>query len=394
MTSNPEMRPEHLAGSELPTPMGGQPLLCLRHVTKTFRPGRERRGQGIRTTARAVDDLSISVHRGELFGLVGPSGCGKTTTLRLILGLETADCGLVSFNDHDITAVPAERRGFGIVFQNYALFTEINVFDNIAFGLHAKARGRDAIRSRVEDLLALLRLPKTIMPKRLQELSAGEQQRVAIARALAVEPELLLLDEPLANLDAGLRRHVGEEIRRLIKQLKIAAIFVTHDQTEAFSLCDRMAVMRDGNVVHTGTPTAVYERPSEPWVAQFLGFQLFSAKRIGTVANSTLELMLEDTGWNLRVRVTPQVKNADRLIVAVRAEDVQIVPGQCLAGGSCLMPATVLDVSFGGPTSRILLGVGNGKLEALVLRGCEPSKGDACGLSISPDSPVVYPGPC
>ncbi len=289
---------------------------------------------------------------------------------------------------------PRREAWFGIVFQNYALFTELNVFENIAFGLQAKATSRDAIQNRVEDVLALLRLPKTIVQKRPQDLSAGEQQRVAIARALVIEPELLLLDEPLANLDAGLRRHVGEEIRRLVKQLKIAAIFVTHDQTEAFSLCDRVAVMRDGNVVHTGTPTGVYDHPSEPWVAQFLGFQLFSAKRIGVAANSSLEIMLEETGWNLRARITPQVQNADRLIVAVRPEDVRIVPGQCLASTSCLTPAKVLEVSFGGPTSRVLLGVGKGKLEALVLRGCEPSQGDACGVSISPDCPVVYPSRC
>ena len=144
MTANRELGPQELPGSERATGMSTQPQLRLRHVSKAFRSGWERTVyKHVRTAVRAVDDLSISVHRGEFFGLVGPSECGKTTTLRLILGLETADCGTVSFNDHDITAVPVEKRGFGIVFRNYALFTSINVFDNIAFGLRGKAKSRD-----------------------------------------------------------------------------------------------------------------------------------------------------------------------------------------------------------------------------------------------------------
>jgi len=208
----------------------------------------------------------------------GPSGCGKTTTLRLILGLETVDCGSVSFDTRDITTLPAEIRGFGIVFQNYALFTNLSVYENIAFGLRNRFKSPAEIRGRVENVLALVRLSTDIEARRPHELSAGEQQRVAIARALAIEPELLLMDEPFANLDAGLRRQTGEEIRRIIKRLNVATVFVTHDQNEAFNLCDRMAVMRNGKVIQVGTPAGICQQPSEPWTAQFLGFQLLAAR--------------------------------------------------------------------------------------------------------------------
>jgi ABC-type Fe3+/spermidine/putrescine transport system ATPase subunit len=331
----------------------------------------------------------MAVHRGELFGLLGPSGCGKTTTLRLILGLETVDCGSVSFDARDITTLPAEIRGFGIVFQNYALFTELSVYENIAFGLRNRGKSPAEIRSRVEGLLAMVRLSTEIEARRPYELSAGEQQRVAIARALATEPELLLMDEPFANLDAGLRRQTGEEIRRIVKRLNVATVFVTHDQNEAFNLCDRMAVMRNGKVIQVGTPASIYQQPSEPWTAQFLGFQLLAARRVNTVSRSIGDFEIENGGWTLRVRESSSFCRTDSVILAVRPEDVSIVTERSNSGNS--LPAIVRDVTFGGPTSRLTLGIGATMIEALVLRGCELSHGDRCGVDIAPDRPIVYP---
>jgi len=280
-------------------------------------------------------------------------------------------------------------RGFGIVFQNYALFTEMSVYENIAFGLRARGKSPTEIRGRVEGLLALVRLSTEIEARRPHELSAGEQQRVAIARALAIEPELLLMDEPFANLDAGLRRQTGEEIRRIIKRLNMSAVFVTHDQNEAFNLCDRMAVMRNGNVIQTGTPAGIYQQPSESWTAQFLGFQLLAARRVNTVSSSIAEFAIENGGWKLHVRESSSVCKTDSVIIAVRPEDVRIVPERSSTGN--FLPATVRDVTFGGPTSRVTLGIGATTIEALVLRSCELSRGDQCGVEIAPDRPIVYP---
>ena len=365
------------------------PLLSLNNIAKTYKATRERASRASRpTAARAVDDLSMAVHRGEVFGLLGPSGCGKTTTLRLILGLETVDCGSVSFDTRDITTLPAEMRGFGIVFQNYALFTNLSVYENIAFGLRNRFKSPAEIRGRVENVLALVRLSTDIEARRPHELSAGEQQRVAIARALAIEPELLLMDEPFANLDAGLRRQTGEEIRRIIKRLNVATVFVTHDQNEAFNLCDRMAVMRNGKVIQVGTPAGIYQQPSEPWTAQFLGFQLLAARRVNTVG-SLADFEIENGGWTLRVRESSSFCTTDSVVLAIRPEDVRVGPERS-NNGNCL-PATVRDVTFGGPTSRLTLAIGATTIEALVLGDCELSHGDRCGVEIAPDRPIVYP---
>ncbi len=218
----------------------------------------------------AVDGLSMEVTSGEFITLLGPSGCGKTTALRLIAGFETADGGRVLFDGKNVSGFSPQRRGFGMVFQNYALFPHLNVFENVAFGLRARRASRSLIEERVARSLDRVKLAG-YGDRGVQQLSGGQQQRIALARALAIEPPLLLLDEPLSNLDAALRERTRSELRALVKELGITALFVTHDQEEAFDLSDRVAVMRDGRLRQLGTPEELYLEPADRFVAGFVG---------------------------------------------------------------------------------------------------------------------------
>ena len=218
----------------------------------------------------AVNNLSLAVRPGEFVTLLGPSGCGKTTALRIIAGFETADEGVVRFRGEDVTRKTPQQRGFGMVFQNYALFPHLSVGENVAFGLKARKRPGDEIKRRVAAALERVELPG-YGDRAVQALSGGQQQRVALARALAIEPPILLLDEPLSNLDAALREKTRTEIRRLVKQLGITALFVTHDQEEAFDLADRIAVMNAGHLRQLGTPAELYLEPADRFVAGFVG---------------------------------------------------------------------------------------------------------------------------
>jgi ABC-type Fe3+/spermidine/putrescine transport system ATPase subunit len=218
----------------------------------------------------AVTNLSLEVAPGELLTLLGPSGCGKTTTLRMIAGFETPTAGRILLDGRDITKLPPQKRGFGMVFQNYALFPHLDVFENVAFGLKGQGTPRAEIVRRVQEALALVDLAG-YGKRKVQQLSGGQQQRVALARALAPEPRILLLDEPLSNLDASLRERTRAELRTLLERLGITAIFVTHDQEEAFDLSDRIAIMEGGRLQQLGTPEALYRQPANPFVATFLG---------------------------------------------------------------------------------------------------------------------------
>ncbi|MBE3577629.1 MAG: ABC transporter ATP-binding protein [Limnochordales bacterium] len=227
----------------------------------------------------AVHGVSLVARSGELLTLLGPSGCGKTTLLRIIAGLEKPSAGRVLFDGEDVTAWPPETRGVGLVFQNYALFPHMSVAENIAYGLKQARRpraSRHEIRKRVDELLELLDLGG-LAERMPAQLSAGQQQRVAIARALAPRPHVLLLDEPLSALDARLREHLRLQIRRLQQRLGITMIYVTHDQAEALSISDRIAVMRAGRIEQIGTPEEIYERPASRFVAEFVGDANFFA---------------------------------------------------------------------------------------------------------------------
>lgn len=244
--------------------------ILLRNLTKRF-PDRNKKTRGEIT---AVNDLTMEIPDGKLVGLLGPSGCGKSTTLNLICGLEKATEGTIFFGDRDVTALEPEHRGVGMVFQNYALYPHLTVRQNIQFPLE-NLKGKDKLtkeelKRRVDEAAELVQIDE-LMERRPSELSGGQQQRVAIARALVKMPHVLLLDEPLSNLDARLRLQTREEIRRIQRETKITTIFVTHDQEEAMSICDLIAVMKDGILQQLGKPQDVYDFPSNLFVAKFLG---------------------------------------------------------------------------------------------------------------------------
>jgi putative spermidine/putrescine transport system ATP-binding protein len=235
------------------------PYLALRGLAKSYGAG-----------PPAVAGIELAAARGEFLTLLGPSGCGKTTVLRMIAGLVPPSAGRLIVDDVDITALPAHQRNLGLVFQSYALFPHLSVARNVAFGLEMRGAGKAAIDRRVAECLALVRLEE-LRQRMPRELSGGQQQRVALARALVIEPALLLLDEPLSNLDAKLREELRDEIRDIQRRLGITALFVTHDQVEALTLSDRVAVMNEGRLEQIGTPTEIYERPASAFVAAFIG---------------------------------------------------------------------------------------------------------------------------
>jgi len=223
-----------------------------------------------RFTEVAVDQIDLEIASGEFFSLLGPSGCGKTTTLRLIAGFEQPTSGAILLDGTDVSGVPPHKRNVNTVFQSYALFPFLTVFDNVAFGLRNRKLGKQEIGGRVFEALDLVRLA-AFAKRRPGQLSGGQQQRVALARALVLKPSVLLLDEPLGALDAKLRRSLKVELKALQEQVGITFLYVTHDQEEALTMSDRLAVMRDGKIVQLGAPHEVYEEPADTYVADFLG---------------------------------------------------------------------------------------------------------------------------
>lgn len=241
-------------------------------------------------STRAVDGVSLSVGKGETLALLGPSGCGKSTLLRLIAGLERPDAGRIEFDGTDITHHAPQRRGVGVVFQDFALFPHLNVAANVGFGLVEKGAKRPARDQRVAELLELVGLGE-LGHRRVHELSGGQQQRVALARAIAPDPRLLLLDEPLSNLDEALRNDLKLEIVKFLDELSIEAVYVTHDQAEAFAVADTVAVMRQGKIVQVGDRERLLERPADAWTARFLGHENVwegpTARRIADTVSAT-----------------------------------------------------------------------------------------------------------
>ena len=218
----------------------------------------------------ALRDFGLVVEPGEMVVLLGPSGCGKTTALRCLAGLESVNGGRILVGDRDITHVPVQKREMAMVFQSYSLFPHLNALDNVAFGLRNKKVGKSAARTQAQEALELVGLADQV-GKYVHQMSGGQQQRVALARALAVKPQVLLLDEPLSNLDARLRRRVRTEIRELQQRLQFTAVYVTHDQDEALAVSDRIVVMKDGRIAQEGSPRDLYERPASSFIADFIG---------------------------------------------------------------------------------------------------------------------------
>ena len=305
-------------------------MLSVRSLVKSFPNGPGPDG-------RVVDGLSLDVEAGQVFTLLGPSGCGKTTTLRCIAGLERPDAGEVEVAGRVLSSsangtwVPAHRRGLGMVFQSYGLWPHMNVYDTVAFplvvGPRSRRPSRAHTRERVERSLAMVRLAG-LEDRPATELSGGQQQRLALARALVMEPPLLLMDEPLSNLDAGLREDMRLELKRLQRELGLTAVYVTHDQAEALALSKHVGVMRDGRIEQVGRPREIYERPGSRYVAEFLGAGNLLPGEIVAAADGRVDV---STPQGL-VTVAGAGARGERVLVAVRPEAVTLREGPAAPG--------------------------------------------------------------
>ena len=299
----------------------------------------------------AVEDFNLAAERGEFVSFLGPSGCGKTTTLRMIAGFEYPTAGRIRISDTDITDQPPNRRNVGMVFQSYALFPNMSVAGNIGFGLKVRKRPKDAIAKRVEELLALIHLEGR-GGRYPYQLSGGQQQRVALARALAIEPQVLLLDEPLSALDAKIRVALRKEIRSIQRQLGITTVYVTHDQEEALSLSDRVVVMSEGRIEQIGTPSDIYNFPATPFVASFVGtLNLLHAKVVDPAGGG-----LEIEGQRVRTDRAVAAASGSIVSVALRPESITLGDG---AAGANRLKGPLQDVSFLGSIVRMRVGLGS-----------------------------------
>ncbi|MCJ8170528.1 putative 2-aminoethylphosphonate ABC transporter ATP-binding protein [Atopomonas sediminilitoris] len=287
----------------------------------------------------ALRDIDLQINAGELVCFLGPSGCGKTTLLRIIAGLEQQDRGSITQNGRDISALPPRERDFGIVFQSYALFPNLSVFDNVAFGLRSLKWAKAAIKTRVMSLLDLIGLADQAR-KYPNQLSGGQQQRVALARAMAPEPGLLLLDEPLSALDARVRQHLRREIRSLQQQLGVTTILVTHDQEEALTMADRVVVMNHGVIEQVGSPLEIYQQPASAFVADFVGAMNF----VDSTLTSTQQAQVGEQLFNLP---SPAGQQGSALRLAIRPEEVEL----CSRSGDSL-PVVVEQLDFLGTYIR------------------------------------------
>jgi len=361
------------------TPATGRPAprierLQIRNLTKQF---------GGLAALRAFD---LDVRGGEFISLLGPSGCGKTTALNCIAGLLDPDGGSIDVDGHSVVGTPPERRRFGMVFQNYALFPHLTVGRNVAFGLEMQRIPKAQIRERVERVLDLVRL-REHRDKYPAQLSGGQQQRVAIARAVVTEPRLMLMDEPLSNLDAKLRLEMRTEIRRLHQELGLTTVYVTHDQEEALSLSDRVVLMDQGVIRQVGAPRDVYLEPSSAYAANFLGARNLMAARV-TALEGDRVAVVTTSGTALAGMARGPLATGDSAVAAIRPEHVVLLPRGQARGNAA--PGTIVTVEFLGQGSE--LGIQTVREELFIARSDDPwQTGDAVDVHLPPERLLVYP---
>jgi spermidine/putrescine transport system ATP-binding protein len=343
----------------------------------------------------AVDRINLEVRDGEFFSLLGPSGCGKTTTLRMIGGFEQPTSGLIELQGQDVTWLPPFKRNVNTVFQNYALFPHLTIFENVAFGLRRKGVKAGEIKSRVTDMLNLVELPGYEARKPTQ-ISGGQAQRVALARALINRPAVLLLDEPLGALDLKLRKQMQVELKRIQQEVGITFIYVTHDQEEAMTMSDRIAVMNRGHYEQLGDPESLYERPTTRFVASFLGISnLLAATIVGSDGGYSRATLGDDTPIRLPIALAD---GHTAVSIGVRPEKIRLSePASEVPAGHNRLTGVVEDASYLGVSTQYVVGSRGGRLmvyEQNVERATRAelwSRGDEVQLTWSPDHSFVVP---
>jgi spermidine/putrescine ABC transporter ATP-binding subunit len=321
-------------------------MIELRNVTKRY-------GDVI-----ANDSVTLKIWRGELMTLLGPSGCGKTTALRCITGHNIPDEGEVWIDGRDVTNVPTHRRELGMVFQNFALFPHMTIFDNVGFPLMIRRMDKKERRERVMEALRLIRM-ENYEKHYPRQVSGGQQQRVGLARALVYRPKVLLLDEPLSNLDAKLREEMRFEIRDLIDRLGITAVYVTHDQAEALALSDRVAVMSAGRIEQVGTPDEIYDCPKSRFVADFIGLSDFIEVTVDSVDTGAEMVTVRADGLEILVPAQPGMSAGQSMLLFVRPNDVELLPASHEAGTN-VFPGVVEKMTYLGDRSDYRIVVGEG----------------------------------
>jgi spermidine/putrescine transport system ATP-binding protein len=324
----------------------GRPVIEIDHVTKTF------------ADYVAVADADFSIGSGEFFSMLGPSGCGKTTTLRMIAGFETPSTGAIRLEGTDVSRVPPHKRNVNTVFQHYALFPHMTVWDNVAYGPRSQKKNKAEVKRSVDELLEVVRLTD-FANRKPGQLSGGQQQRVALARALVNYPSALLLDEPLGALDLKLRHAMQFELKRIQREVGITFVYVTHDQEEALTMSDRIAVMNAGNVEQIGSPTEIYDRPATVFVASFIGqANLWAGRQIARIDADHVEV--EVLGTKLRARPgDTAIETGGHATLMVRPERVR-VSLEAPDGDVACVRSTVQDMTFQGPVVRLSLAAPDG----------------------------------
>ncbi len=331
---------------------------------------------------RALSGVSFEVRQGEIVAVLGPSGCGKSTLLGIIAGLEPPDQGDIHWENASLVQVPPHQRGFGLMFQDFALFPHRNVFDNVAFALQMAHEPRQKIKDRVQEVLDLVGLPG-FAERDVNTLSGGEQQRIALARSLAPHPRLLMLDEPLGSLDRNLRERLEFELRDILKQMSQTAIYVTHDQEEAYVLADRIVVMNAGTVEQFGTPQEIYLKPASEFVARFLGLNNLLP---GKVQQEDGETVIDTP-----IGLLPISEVASGRVTALLRPDAVQLNGN----GSCQLDGTVSEASFRGSTFRVVISVKNVPLQFNFPSDVQvPEVGEQVRLSFDPARALqIFPKP-